>query len=100
MKVPPESTTFAAPSIADYAERSRQTVTAWTGMHGQQGSDPARLAKALIELAGEAEPRCDGQPVPTPSEFSRPSPTVSARRPTPIVHCQPSLAFEDAAVNA
>jgi hypothetical protein len=42
--------------IADYAERTRQTVTAWTGMNGQQGGDPAKLARALVQLAGSAEP--------------------------------------------
>ena len=52
----PQSTTYAEPSIADYAERTRQTVTAWSGMNGQQGGDPARLASALIQLAGQDEP--------------------------------------------
>ncbi len=52
----PDSTTFAQPSIDDYAERTRQTVTAWSGMDGQQGGDPARLADALVKLAAMAEP--------------------------------------------
>jgi NAD(P)-dependent dehydrogenase (short-subunit alcohol dehydrogenase family) len=52
----PESTTFAEPSIDDYAERTRATVTAWKGMNGQQGGDPAKLAAALIQLVGSAEP--------------------------------------------
>jgi NAD(P)-dependent dehydrogenase (short-subunit alcohol dehydrogenase family) len=52
----PESTTYAEPSIEDYAERTRQTVTAWNGMNGQQGGDPARLASALVQLAGQDEP--------------------------------------------
>jgi NAD(P)-dependent dehydrogenase (short-subunit alcohol dehydrogenase family) len=52
----PESTNYAEPSIADYAERTRQTVTAWKGMNGQQGGDPAKLAKALVQLAGSQEP--------------------------------------------
>jgi NAD(P)-dependent dehydrogenase (short-subunit alcohol dehydrogenase family) len=52
----PESTKYAEPSIEDYAERSRQTVTAWSGMNGRQGGDPARLAGALIRLAGQDEP--------------------------------------------
>jgi NAD(P)-dependent dehydrogenase (short-subunit alcohol dehydrogenase family) len=51
-----DSTRYAEPSIADYAERTRQTVTAWTGMNGQQGGDPAKLAEALVQLAGSAEP--------------------------------------------
>jgi NAD(P)-dependent dehydrogenase (short-subunit alcohol dehydrogenase family) len=52
----PESTTYAEPSIEDYAERTRQTVAAWNGMNGQQGGDPAKLARALVQLAGQEEP--------------------------------------------
>ena len=52
----PESTNYAQPSIADYAERTRQTVTAWNGMNGKQGGDPAKLAKALVGLADQDEP--------------------------------------------
>jgi NAD(P)-dependent dehydrogenase (short-subunit alcohol dehydrogenase family) len=52
----PESTSYAEPSIDDYAERTRQTVTAWNGMNGQQGGDPVKLAKALVQLLGGDEP--------------------------------------------
>jgi NAD(P)-dependent dehydrogenase (short-subunit alcohol dehydrogenase family) len=52
----PDSTRYAEPVIDDYAERTRQTVTAWTGMDGRQGGDPAKLARALVRLAGSAEP--------------------------------------------
>jgi len=52
----PESTNYAKPSIDDYAEKTRQTVTAWNGMNGLQGGDPAKLAKALIQLASQDEP--------------------------------------------
>ncbi len=52
----PESTKYAASSIEDYAERTEQTVTAWKGMNGQQGGDPAKLAGALVDLAGLEEP--------------------------------------------
>jgi len=51
-----ESTTWPEPSIADYAETTRETVTAWKKMNGQQGGDPAKLAKALVQLAGDAAP--------------------------------------------
>jgi NAD(P)-dependent dehydrogenase (short-subunit alcohol dehydrogenase family) len=51
----PESTSYAEPTIADYAEKTRQTVTAWSGMSGLQGGDPAKLAKALIQLASQDE---------------------------------------------
>ena len=52
----PESTSYAESSIEDYAERTRQTVAAWTGMNGLQGGDPAKLARALVQLAGSQEP--------------------------------------------
>jgi len=52
----PQSTRFAEPSIADYAERTKQTIEAWRGMDGKQGGDPAKLADALVELAALAEP--------------------------------------------
>jgi NAD(P)-dependent dehydrogenase (short-subunit alcohol dehydrogenase family) len=51
-----ESTKYPAPSIEDYAETTRATVLAWKAMNGQQGGDPAKLAKALVQLAGGAEP--------------------------------------------
>src|SRR6267154_36996 len=51
-----ESTNYPEPSIDDYAEKTRQTVTAWKGMNGLQGGDPAKLAKALIKLATQDEP--------------------------------------------
>src|SRR4029450_11230333 len=44
-----ESPSYAAPTIADYAERTRQTVIAWKGINGLQGGDPAKLARALIQ---------------------------------------------------
>ena len=52
----PESTKYAESSIADYAERTEQTVTAWQSMNGQQGGDPAKLADALVYLAAQDEP--------------------------------------------
>jgi NAD(P)-dependent dehydrogenase (short-subunit alcohol dehydrogenase family) len=52
----PESTSYAEPSIEDYAVRTHRTVAAWTGMNGLQGGDPAKLAKALVQLAGSQEP--------------------------------------------
>jgi NAD(P)-dependent dehydrogenase (short-subunit alcohol dehydrogenase family) len=52
----PASTTYAEPSIDDYAERSTQTVAAWNAMNGQQGGDPAKLATALVQLTRQDEP--------------------------------------------
>jgi NAD(P)-dependent dehydrogenase (short-subunit alcohol dehydrogenase family) len=51
-----ESTKWPEASIEDYAENTRQTVSAWKKMNGLQGGDPAKLAWALIQLAGQAEP--------------------------------------------
>ncbi len=51
-----ESTKYPEPSIDDYAEKTRQTVTAWKGMSGLQTGDPAKLARALVQLANQAEP--------------------------------------------
>ena len=52
----PESTSYAEPAIDDYVERTKQTVTAWNGMNGLQGGDPAKLARALVVIAGLEEP--------------------------------------------
>jgi NAD(P)-dependent dehydrogenase (short-subunit alcohol dehydrogenase family) len=51
-----ESTNYPEPSIEDYAEKTKQTVTAWKDMNGLQGGDPAKLATALIHLASQDEP--------------------------------------------
>jgi len=51
-----ESTNYPEPTINDYAEKTRQTVTAWKGMNGLQGGDPAKLAKALVQLASQDQP--------------------------------------------
>jgi NAD(P)-dependent dehydrogenase (short-subunit alcohol dehydrogenase family) len=50
------STTYAHPSIEDYAARTRETVVAWSSMSGKQGGDPAKLANAIVQLAGLQEP--------------------------------------------
>ena len=52
----PESTSYAASTIEDYAERTEQTVAAWKSMGGQQGGDPAKLPDALIQLAELDQP--------------------------------------------
>ncbi len=51
-----DSTRYPEPTIDDYAERTRQTVTAWRGMNGQQGGDPAKLAHALVQLTDSDTP--------------------------------------------
>src|SRR6476659_9834635 len=45
-----DSTTCPEPSIDDYADKTRETVTAWKGMSGEQTGDPAKLADALMQL--------------------------------------------------
>ena len=50
------STTYAEPSIDDYAAKTREIVSAWKSMDGKQGGDPAKLARALVTLAALDEP--------------------------------------------
>jgi NAD(P)-dependent dehydrogenase (short-subunit alcohol dehydrogenase family) len=51
-----DSTQWPALSIPDYAPRTAPTITAWTGMNGKQGGDPAKLAKALLTVLAQPEP--------------------------------------------
>src|SRR2546423_2332670 len=51
-----ESTKWPEASIDDYAENTRKTVSAWKKMNGLQGGDPAKLARALVQLASQGEP--------------------------------------------
>ncbi|WP_262055672.1 SDR family oxidoreductase [Streptomyces sp. STR69] len=50
------STTWPEPTIDDYAERTTATVAAWKSMNGQQTGDPAKLARALLTIAGQDKP--------------------------------------------
>jgi NAD(P)-dependent dehydrogenase (short-subunit alcohol dehydrogenase family) len=50
-----DSTRYPEPTIDDYAERTRQTVTGWKGMNGQQGGDPAKLAQALLTITDQEQ---------------------------------------------
>ncbi|WP_243059159.1 SDR family oxidoreductase [Nocardioides sp. SR21] len=51
-----QSTSYAEPTIEDYAERTRATVAGWQSMDGKQGGDPAKLADALVQLVALDEP--------------------------------------------
>jgi NAD(P)-dependent dehydrogenase (short-subunit alcohol dehydrogenase family) len=51
-----QSTTYAEPSIADYADRRGPMVEYWKSQDGKQSGDPAKLARALITLAGQNPP--------------------------------------------
>jgi len=49
------STIWPDLKVEDYAERTEQTITAWSAMNGQQGGDPAKLAAALVTLSDSGE---------------------------------------------
>jgi NAD(P)-dependent dehydrogenase (short-subunit alcohol dehydrogenase family) len=51
-----ESTSFAEPSIADYAERGAAQREFWTGQNGRQAGDPAKLARALLTITDQDRP--------------------------------------------
>jgi NAD(P)-dependent dehydrogenase (short-subunit alcohol dehydrogenase family) len=51
----PESTTFGELSIDDYGDRTAETIPAWQAMNGRQAGDPAKLARALVQLADSDE---------------------------------------------
>ena len=51
-----DSTTYAQPTIDDYAERTKEIVAAWKSMDGKQGGDPAKLADALVKLVVLKDP--------------------------------------------
>jgi NAD(P)-dependent dehydrogenase (short-subunit alcohol dehydrogenase family) len=51
-----QSTDYAAPSIEDYAERRAAQLEFWKSQNGKQSGDPARLARALITIAGQQPP--------------------------------------------
>ena len=52
----PRSTTYAATVIDDYDDRREAYVAAWTAQSGKQSGDPAKLADALVTVAGEEPP--------------------------------------------
>lgn len=51
-----ESTNYADHPIEDYSGRREQQMQFWKGANGQQSGDPAKLAEALIKIAGEEQP--------------------------------------------
>ena len=51
-----ESTNYAPASIEDYAERNAAQREFWESMNGKQGGDPAKLARALLTIAGQERP--------------------------------------------
>jgi hypothetical protein len=51
-----QSTNYAEPSIKDYDERRARLLEYWKAQNGQQSGDPAKLARALITIAGQDPP--------------------------------------------
>jgi len=51
-----QSTNYAEPSIADYDERRAKQLEFWKAQNGKQSGDPAKLAQALLTLAGQEPP--------------------------------------------
>ena len=52
----PESTTFGELAIDAYDEARGQMNAFWVSMNGKQAGDPAKLARALVQLADSDEP--------------------------------------------
>ena len=51
-----QSTRYAEPSVADYDGRRESLMAGWKATHGQQAGNPAKLARALLTIAGEEPP--------------------------------------------
>src|SRR4051795_4943285 len=51
-----QSTRYAEPTVADYNERHAALLATWKATHGRQAGDPAKLAKALLTIAGQEPP--------------------------------------------
>jgi len=51
-----KSMTFGSLSFPDYEERRKQQQAWWKSQGGKQTGDPAKLAKALVQVASQATP--------------------------------------------
>lgn len=51
-----QSTNYADASIDDYDDRRAPLLEYWKSQNGQQSGDPAKLARALVTIAGEEPP--------------------------------------------
>jgi NAD(P)-dependent dehydrogenase (short-subunit alcohol dehydrogenase family) len=51
-----QSTIYAEPSIKDYDERRGPVHEYWKAQNGKQSGDPAKLARALLTIAGQEPP--------------------------------------------
>ncbi|MEA2220770.1 MAG: hypothetical protein QOJ35_3396 [Solirubrobacteraceae bacterium] len=52
----PASTTWSELSVDDYAERDAAQRAWWASQNGRQAGDPAKLARALVTIAGLQQP--------------------------------------------
>ena len=84
----PESTSYAEPSIDDYAERTRQTVTAWNGDERPAGWRPRQARRGTGAPGRSTNPaalggrprRCRGFRGEGQTCWPRPTPTATCRR--------------------
>ena len=51
-----QSTSYAEPTIPDYGERRAKQFEFWKAQNGKQGGDPAKLARALLQIVGQKKP--------------------------------------------
>ena len=51
-----QSTNYAEPSMQDYDERREKMLEFWRAQNGKQSGDPAKLARALVTIAGQEPP--------------------------------------------
>jgi NAD(P)-dependent dehydrogenase (short-subunit alcohol dehydrogenase family) len=52
----PASTLWPERAVDDYAERSAAQREWWQAQNGRQAGDPAKLARALVTIAGQEQP--------------------------------------------
>jgi NAD(P)-dependent dehydrogenase (short-subunit alcohol dehydrogenase family) len=83
----PESVKYAAPSVGDYAKRTKQTIAAWNGMNGQQAGDPPSSPARWSSSQARTSRRCASRPAPTRSKLSSRRPRTSWSRPAPTASC-------------
>jgi NAD(P)-dependent dehydrogenase (short-subunit alcohol dehydrogenase family) len=83
----PESAKYAEPSIDDYAERTKQTVTAWNAMNAKQGGDPASSPTHSSNSRTGTRHRCASRRAPTPWQPSSRRRRTFSPRPTPTANC-------------
>lgn len=59
------STTYAKPSLDDYASNTTETVAAWSSMDGKQGGDPPNSPRQSCNSPGSRNLRLGSLPAPT-----------------------------------